>query len=60
MSATYQHEVVLSPDAAKPFTAILRVNGKVILSWPVSTREEGDALLRDTERRLRSFQWEIR
>ena len=52
----YDSEVVLTPTGEKPYTAILRINGKVMASIPVDTREAGEAVLADTIRRLRGFE----
>lgn len=52
----YDSEVVLTPEGQKPYTAILRINGKVMASTPVDTREAGEAVLADTIRKLREFE----
>lgn len=52
----YDSEVALTPAGEKPYTAILRINGRVMASTPVDTREAGEALLADTIRRLREFE----
>ena len=52
----YDSEVVLTPGGEKPYTAILRVDGKVMVSTPVDTREAGEAVLADTIRKLREFE----
>lgn len=53
---TYESEVVISPDGEEPFLAILRIDGTVIASTRVDTREGGEVLLADTIKRLRSFE----
>ncbi len=52
----YDSEVVLTPEGARPYTAILRIDGKVIVNTLVDTREAGEALLADTIRKLREFE----
>ncbi len=52
----YDSEVVLTPAGEKPYTAILRIDGKVMANIPVDTREDGEALLADTIRKLREFE----
>ncbi len=52
----YDSEVVLTPGGEKPYTAILRVNGRVISSTAVDTRDAGEALLADILRKLPEFE----
>ncbi len=52
----YDSEVVLTPEGEKPYTAILRIDGKVMASIPVDTQDAGEALLADTIQRLREFE----
>ncbi len=52
----YDSEVVRTPECERPYTAILRIDGKVIVSTLVDTREAGEALLADTIRKLREFE----
>ena len=52
----YDSEVVLTPDGEKPYTAILRIDGKVMASTPVDTHEAGEALLTEAIRKLREFE----
>lgn len=52
----YDSEVALTPEGEKPYTAILRIDGKVMTSTAVDTREAGEVLLADTIRRLREFE----
>lgn len=53
---TYVSEVIVSPGGEKPYLAILRIDGKVVASTPVDTHEDGEALLADAVKRLRSFE----
>ncbi|MCZ6466640.1 MAG: hypothetical protein O6829_05125 [Alphaproteobacteria bacterium] len=52
----YDSEVVRTPESERPYTAILRIDGKVIVNTLVDTREAGEALLADTIRKLREFE----
>ncbi len=52
----YDSEVVLMPEGEKPYTAILRINGKVMASTPVDTREAGKDVLAEAIRKLREFE----
>ena len=52
----YDSEVVLTPEGEKPYTAILRIDGKVMVRTLVDTREAGEALLAGTIQKLREFE----
>ncbi len=52
----YDSEVVLSPKGEKPYNAILRIDGKVMASTPVDTREAGEAVLTEAIRKLHEFE----
>ncbi len=52
----YDSEVVLTPEGERPYTAILRIDGKVFASTPVDTREVGEALLAEIIQKLREFE----
>lgn len=52
----YESEIVPAPGAEKPYLAILRVDGRVLLSRLVDTQKAGKALLAEVMRKLPEFE----